>query len=148
MRFIVSGPRWRYFKASLAEGGTAGVAKLISEHPFPERDLGERRQQDDLGARILCSQDQHLGLKAGDVALRHVDAADDEATDEVSLRIAGDLRARPFFAKRAEVDLDLVGGISRPLERLDTNNAADAHVDLGEVVVDDRRVVHQAFSAS
>jgi hypothetical protein len=52
------------FNASLAESGATGVAKLISEHPLPERDLGERRQQDDFGARILRPEDQHLGLKA------------------------------------------------------------------------------------
>ena len=64
---------------------TAGAAKLLSEHPLPERDLGERRQQDDFGARILRSQDQHFGLKASDVAGRHIDDADNQTTDEVSL---------------------------------------------------------------
>src|SRR6202453_820841 len=135
------------FKALLAGGGTAATIK-ISEHLLSERDLGERRQQDDFGARILRPEDQHLGLKTSDVARWHVDDADNQATDEVSLGIAGNLRTRPFLAERAEVDLDLVGGVSRPLERLDSDDTADAQVDLGEVVVDDRRLVHQAFSAS
>ena len=38
-------PSMATFKASLAEGGAARRAKLISEHLLPERDLGERRQQ-------------------------------------------------------------------------------------------------------
>src|SRR6202042_3092850 len=103
-------------KASLAESGRAAACELISEHLLPERDLGERRKQDDFGTRILCAEDQHFGLKASDVAWGHIDDADNEATDEVSLRIAGNLRARPFLAERAEVDLDLIGGVSRPLE--------------------------------
>src|SRR3984885_9525585 len=113
------------FKASLAESGRAAACELISEHLLPERDLGERRQQDDFGTRILCAEDQHFGLKASDVARRHVDDADDQATDEVSLRIAGVLRARPFLLKRAEINLDLVGRIARALERFDRKNAAD-----------------------
>src|SRR3979490_3304017 len=39
--------------ASLAEGGTAAVYVALSEHGFARCDLGERRQQNDIGARIL-----------------------------------------------------------------------------------------------
>ena len=97
---------------------------------------------------ILRPKDQHFGLKAGDVAWRHVDDADDQPADKLCLGVTGDLGARPFPPERAEVDFDLVRRIARALERLDCDNAPDAHVDLGEIVVDDRRLFHQAFSAS
>jgi Polyphosphate kinase 2 (PPK2) len=122
-----------------------GVAKRRSEHRLPERDLGERRQENDLGARILCAEDQHFGLKASNVARRHVDDASDQPADELGLRVTCNLSARPFPAERAEVDLDLVRRFARPLEWLHRNDAADADVDLSEVVVDDGWLVHQAF---
>jgi hypothetical protein len=53
------------------------------EHRLAQRYLGQRRKQDDLGARILGSEDEDFGLKAGDVALRHVDDAGDQPADEL-----------------------------------------------------------------
>ena len=79
------------------------------------------------------------GLKARDVARRHIDDADDQTIDEISLRIAGNLRARPFLPERPEINLDLVGRIARALERLDRKNAADAHS--GEIELDAAQVV-------
>src|SRR6185437_1869495 len=131
-----------------AGAGSAAAPEFESEHGLARRNLGERRKQDDLGARVLRPEDQHFGLKAGDVARRKVDDANNQPADKFFLRIAGDLGARPFPAQRAEVHFHLIRRISRPLERLDRDDAADADVDPGEVVVDDRRLVHQAFSAS
>ena len=70
------------------------------EYRFSQRNLGERRKQDDVGARILGAQDQHFGLKAANVARRHVDHAGHQpatrAGSQVKVLSAGRIhRTRP-----------------------------------------------------
>jgi hypothetical protein len=80
-------------------------------------------------------------------AMLRVDDASDLPANKLGLRVTRDLSARPSSAEWAEVDLDLVGGVARAFEWPDCDDAADPDVDLGEVVIDDRRLFHRPASA-
>ena len=128
-----------------AQGDRAGAGRLGLEHPPADGYVGRRTQEDHLAVFIGDAQREHLGHERPDLAWREVDHRHHQAPLQLLARVVLDLSGRALLAQLGpEVDEELPGGLARLGEVLDAGNAADAYVDLHEVVEvdhDDGRLV-------
>jgi len=109
--------------------------------PPSHRHLAPRPDQHHLAVGVGDAQRQDLGHHRADLARGEVDDGEDEAAGEVfEAVVSGDL-GRGFLDadRRAEIDRQAVGGLSRLREGLGRDDAADADVDFEEVVEGDLR---------
>jgi hypothetical protein len=107
----------------------------------PDRHLAPRADQHDLAVGVGDAERQDLGHHRADLARREVDDGKHQAAGEVlEAVVPGDL-GRGFLDADvgAEVDRKAIGGLSRLREGLGRDDAADADVDLEEVVEGDLR---------
>ena len=114
---------FRASRPSPAEGARAAVLNRSS----PDRHLGPRPDQHDLAVAVGDAERQDLGHRRADLARREVDDGEDEAAGEVfEAVVPGDL-GRGFLDadRRAEIDRQTIGGLSRLREGLGRDDAAD-----------------------
>ena len=106
-----------------------------------ERHLAVGRDQHHGAGGVGEAEGQHLGAERADLAGREVDDGEHLPADERRrVVVHGDLRRGPALAELgAEVDPELQRRLARLGERLGAGDAADADVDLEEVVEADRR---------
>src|SRR5205823_11979435 len=106
--------------------------------PTPEWNLTLGMHQHDVAVSQYYAQREHFREEVRDLARREVDHRQYQLPHEIGLVVVlRYLRARALQAQLAEVDAQLVSGLARLGKVVDLHDAADADVDLGEVVVGD-----------
>jgi DNA polymerase III subunit epsilon len=128
---------------ALALSGPA-AGRIRSRDDRSGREVLGDLEQPDGPVGLEPTEDQELAHEAGDALGPEVDRADDLPTDQVLLGIGRDLRAgRELPEHGAEIDAELVGGVSCLGEGTDLHDATDPQVQREEALHPDVRLALQ-----
>jgi len=136
---------WLFQKSAREETPTgatpSGRARKVLVQPPAQGHVPIRADQRHLPRRVRDAEGQHLRHHRPDLAGREVHHREDEAAGQfVEAVVPGDLSRGALQADlRPEIDDEPVGGLAGLRERLGRDDAADADVDLQELVEGRRR---------